>query len=137
MVLFLAIALLISPSTSFCRDENVYTLHHNQDVLENVGKEIYDFVAKLDDLKDGIKVRKQILLGITDIVSKYHSNEKLYITGRAVAVKATEGMISDILVIIHVFNSGTQGIDMVIINFNIQAVKDGKPIRMNDTRQKI
>ena len=135
-VLFLAIAILISPTASFCRDESVYTIQHNKEVLDKMGSEIYDFISNLSDLKDGIKVRKQIILGITDIVSKYHCNEELYITGQAVAIKPTSGFVTDILVIIHVFNSNLQGADMVIINFNIQAVKDGEPIRMEDTRPK-
>jgi len=134
MVLFLAITLSLSPSAAFCRDVKKYTLQHNRTVVENLGKEIYEFVAGLDDLQDGRKARKQIVLGITDIISEYNCKEDLYVTGSAVVVMPTGKIITDILVIINLFNSNVDGEDKVKMILNIRAVKDGLPINVKSNR---
>jgi hypothetical protein len=135
MVLFLAICLSLSPSVVFSRDVKKYTTEYNAYVLENLSKEIYTFIASVENLEDNWANRKQIMTKIFDIIDKYNCDGKLYVINRGLNVGTTDNKISHLLVTIFVMNS-LEFLDTVVIKFDIASVKKGDPIKIQSDREK-
>ena len=135
MVLFLVIYLLLLPSVSFCRDAKKYTSEYNAYVIENLGKEIYTFIASVENLEDNWVNRKQIMTKIFDIIDKYNCDEKLYVINRGLNIGITDNKISHLLVTIFIMNS-LEFLDTIILHFDIASVKKGDPIKIQSDREK-
>ena len=137
MVLFLAITLFsLSPSAAFCRDVNKYTVEYNSNVLNDLGKELYDFVAGLDTLENNWPVRRHITTTLFEIIDKYNCDKRLYVINRGLNVKIEEDKITGINITIFIMNS-LEYIDTVFVKFDIDAVKKGDPIKMKSSRIQI
>ena len=133
MVLFLAITLSLSPSAAFCRDVKKYTVEYNARTLETLGEELYRFVAGLDKLEDNHANRKNILKNVFDTIDRYHCEEKLYIAQRGIKIEAIENKITHIRITIKIWNS-LDIVDTVVLIFDINAAKNGIPIKIKRSR---
>jgi len=135
-ILFLAVALSLSPSLSFCRDAKKYTTEHNKYVLESLSKELYAFISAIEKVENNWDNRRYITTSMFDIIDKYNCQGKLYIVNRGLNIKLKDNKISVLLVTIFVMNS-LEYLDTVLIQYDIDAVKKGDPINIQSDREKV
>jgi len=134
-VLFLVISLLLLPSISFCRDVKKYTVEYNTYMIETLSKELYMFVESVEGLENNWSNRKHIMAKMFDIIDKYNCSGKLYVINRGLDVKLTDDKISHLLITIFLMNS-LGFLDSVIMQFDVDAIKKGDPIKIQSNRTK-
>lgn len=134
-ILFLVVMFSLSSSLSLCRDTKKYTTEYNAHILETMSKEVYTFIASLQELEDDWTNKRNIITGIFDIVDKYNCEKKLYIVNRGLNIKISDSKISHLLLTMFIMNS-LEFLDKIVINYDIASVKRGDPIKIQSDRKK-
>ena len=131
-VLFLSICLSLSPSIT---DTTKYTIEHNNDILENLNKDLFSFISSLEKLENNRLNKINTLKGIVDIILKYECEGELYIIARGEFIKIIDKKLSKLLIVIDIMNS-LGDVDRVSIIYDIAAVKKGIPVKIQSDRVK-
>lgn len=140
----LILSFLLVAIPLFClaedRDFSKYTPLHNEQTSEKVAGEIYSYIFGIDETEREVTFdnKREIILSINDIIDKYSCNKELYIVNRIVVV----GTLPDEpkrfkLISVRIYLVSSTGlIDEITIIYDIDLVKDKKPLNKQSNMQR-
>ena len=131
--LFLTVLMMTSPLLSVAseeRDFSKYTGTHNEVSTEKLTDEIYNYLKAITETEREANFinRRDMTIDIFELIDGYGCSKELFVLNRGIQIKLREEKLTFIAIQIFLMNA-TGLIDTMVLTYDIDEVKKGKPMR--------